>query len=208
MKNSIILLILLSIFSFIGVDNLSKVLPVSIGSNVLKHSIHVNKKAKPIASHSSAFSCKQGLWWRYVDPNAVAAVVMPRPGQPSIEYRYTSGFTIYSPDGSVFLAWQGDGNLVEYQTSSGRAIWASNTYHKGEILAFQPDNNIVIYDNRGRGVWDSGTMGYCGFTGQPGDRGATLYLSNTGELSLLGDDTGLLLGYAGTNSGSHFNQNY
>jgi len=96
---------------------------------------------------------------------------------------------------------------VIYDNASGRSRWASNTSNRGYILAFQADNNIVIYDSNGRGVWDSGTMGYCGYNGQPGDSGATLYIANSGDLALVGDGTQITMGYNQT-SGGHFGQNY
>ncbi|MVN21288.1 hypothetical protein [Mucilaginibacter arboris] len=209
MKNSILLFILFSVFTIIGPGNLSKVLPVSIGK-VLKDSTLINKKTKSTVSPSSAFSCKRALGLVSVDSRCGLIVNMPTYNQPSITYRYTSGFQIYSPDRSCFLAWQGDGNLVLYETATGRSRWASNTYHRGEILAFQPDNNIVIYDNQGRGIWDSGTMGWCFHQGQYGDAGANLYITNLdagGSLILVGIGDNINMG-SNASSGSHFRQDY
>lgn len=51
--------------------------------------------------------------------------------------------------------------------------------------------------------------GYCGYDGQPGRNcGATLYFSTTDDSNLTGDDTGLLMVYARSNSGMHFDQDY
>lgn len=203
-------------FTFIGLGNLSNILPIGV-DKVLKHSNRSNKKAKRITSLSSAFKsqpaigeCKKA---QFLYPANGAGIVMdmPLPGQPNIVYHYTTRFSAYSPDRSRLLAWQDDGNLVVYDTASGRSVWASNTSRRGENLAFQSDNNIVIYDNRGVGVWDSGTMDYCGHNGESSPNyGAILYLENAsagGRLSLKGKVDNIDMGYNGS-SGSHFNQSY
>jgi len=66
--------------------------------NALKYSSLLNEKAEPIASPSSAFRCKTASRIYNVDGSVAVVAIMPRPGQPGIEYKYTSGFIIYSPD--------------------------------------------------------------------------------------------------------------
>lgn len=186
----------------IGFNNCSKILPVNF-DNTSKYLGHLSKKPKSVVKPNSAFGYKASYALYRVDSRSSVAMVMPLPSQPAIEYRYTNGFNIYSGDGRFLLAWQGEGTLVLYDTVTGKSRWHSNTSRRGEILAFQPDNNIVIYDNKGKGIWDSGTMGYCGYGGQPGDNGATLYFYDNGSLTLVGDATDINMGVA-QGAGNHF----
>ena len=59
---------------------------------------------------------------------------------------------------SVTLAtFQGDGNLVLYN-SSYSAVWASNTFgNTGSKLVLQNDGNLVIYSSSGSAIWSTGT---------------------------------------------------
>jgi hypothetical protein len=52
-----------------------------------------------------------------------------------------------------------DGNLVEYSTS-GQAIWASNTpRHNGGRLRVQDDCDVVLLDGRENVYWHTNTGG-------------------------------------------------
>jgi hypothetical protein len=60
----------------------------------------------------------------------------------------------------TYVSFQGDGNLVVYN-STGTAVWASNTHtYPDAILAFQSDGNLVIYPsaNDFSALWDTGTQ--------------------------------------------------
>lgn len=58
------------------------------------------------------------------------------------------------------LILQGDGNLVEYVTSTGVPLWASGTAGSGATtLVFQDDGNVVLYTAAGVPVWATGTNG-------------------------------------------------
>ncbi len=64
--------------------------------------------------------------------------------------------------GNARLAMQQDGNLVIYDTRTGRARWASNTFGSGaNQLLFQDDGNLVLYRRDGRAVWATGTHDVC-----------------------------------------------
>jgi hypothetical protein len=81
------------------------------------------------------------------------------------------------------LVFQGDGNLVLYDTTgtSWKPIWASNTSGRGGTqLAFQGDGNLVIYTGNGTPIWASNTN----------NKGATkLTLRDDGNL-VITDDPG------------------
>lgn len=50
---------------------------------------------------------------------------------------YYQGFTLTSPNGVYTLVLQNDGNLVIYNNSKGRAIWAApNTWHNTDYIVF------------------------------------------------------------------------
>lgn len=69
------------------------------------------------------------------------------------------GWYVRAPNGRYTLTMQGDGNLVETVTSSGRPLWASNTAgHPGAELDEQTDGNLVIYV-AGKPLWASNTNG-------------------------------------------------
>jgi chitodextrinase len=68
-----------------------------------------------------------------------------------------AGRTILAPDGYK-VVMQGDGNLVEY-SSSGRALWASNTNNNpGAYAVMQLDGNLVVYKGS-RALWATYTNG-------------------------------------------------
>ena len=70
------------------------------------------------------------------------------------------GGALMSPDKRYLLIMQGDGNLVLYKMSTGRAIWESNTPNQGGVKAvMQYDGNFVVYSVNNNPRWSSGTGG-------------------------------------------------
>jgi hypothetical protein len=85
--------------------------------------------------------------------------------------------SLSSPNGTYSLDMQSDGNLVEYDSSSGAAIWASGTSgNPGARVVMQGDGNLVLYSSSGSPLWATGTSG---------DQGAYLSLSSSGQLEVL-----------------------
>jgi len=75
-----------------------------------------------------------------------------------------AGQFLQSPGGKFILAMQGDGNLVEYNTAAGVALWAppppSQTLgNPGDYAVLQADGNFVVYSQRGSALWASYTQG-------------------------------------------------
>jgi len=71
------------------------------------------------------------------------------------------GQAIWSPNGTVALSYQGDGNLVLY-TAAG-PVWSSDTHgNTAGFAAMQGDGNFVVYDAAGHPVWASDTSGMAG----------------------------------------------
>ncbi len=69
------------------------------------------------------------------------------------------GDTIESCNGAHRLAFQGDGNLVLYQ-SGGGSRWSSGTHDRGgDRVRFQSDGNIVLRSTSGSSLWSTGTHG-------------------------------------------------
>ena len=61
--------------------------------------------------------------------------------------------------GGQYAVLQSDGNLVVY-SSTGTAIWASNTVGSGaDRLVAQSDGNLVLYSPT-RAVWATNTVGH------------------------------------------------
>ena len=57
----------------------------------------------------------------------------------------TNNQSFTSAGGTTRLILQADGNLVLYQLSTGKALWASGTNNnKAKYLYFQPDGNLVL----------------------------------------------------------------
>ena len=94
----------------------------------------------------------------------------------------TAGQSISSPLDAYYLVMQGDGNLVEYN-SSGTAVWASGTYPNGSVAVMQASGNFVVLNSSGATLWASGTAG---------NPGAYLSLSNSGQLSVDETDGAIL----------------
>ena len=87
-----------------------------------------------------------------------------------------AGQSVTSPNGKHRLVMQGDGNLVVYNTATGRATWNSGTAgNPGARFAVQGDGNLVIYRANGTVAWNAGTHG------NPGTR---LVLQDDGNLVL------------------------
>jgi predicted esterase len=88
--------------------------------------------------------------------------------------------SITSANGRYTLIYQGDGNLVLYDNSSGKALWASNTAGRpAGVCIMQGDGNLVIYTVTGEVLWASNTSGY------PGSR---LLLQNDGNVVIYRPD--------------------
>lgn len=94
------------------------------------------------------------------------------PGQP-----------VASPSGAYVLVYQGDGNLVLYQ-SGGGALWHTSTYGTAPgHTAMQGDGHLVVYDAYGYPVWYSGTAG---------NPGAYLSVQDDGNLVIHSGSGGVL----------------
>ncbi|MCC7009999.1 MAG: hypothetical protein IT184_14425 [Acidobacteria bacterium] len=88
------------------------------------------------------------------------------------------GDIVRSRGGRVFLAYQGDGNLVLYD-DQGRPIWASHTDGQSTgVVAMQGDGNLVMYDADGVPRWASDT---------PGRPGAFLAVQDDGNVVIYAD---------------------
>jgi len=95
------------------------------------------------------------------------------PGTLTAGAELTSGQSITTPGGAYRLTMQGDGNLVEYN-SSGTALWASGTSgNSGAYVTMQSDGNLVLYSSSTKALWASGTNG---------NPGASLVLRDDGNL--------------------------
>ena len=84
------------------------------------------------------------------------------------------GDFITSPNGEFILIMQYTGELAVYQ--SGVAIWQSGTgssIEQKNVLCFQADGNLVIYDEASTPKWSSNTAGM---------KATTLSLQNDGNL--------------------------
>lgn len=70
--------------------------------------------------------------------------------------RLVAGESLGSPDGTLRLTYQSDGNLVLYAGS--HALWATNTAGRtAGGLILHPDGNLVVFDAAGDPAWASGT---------------------------------------------------
>jgi len=99
----------------------------------------------------------------------------PAPGVLVSGAQLLAGQSVSSPSGAYYLVMQGDGNLVEYN-SSGTAVWSAGTYPNGSVAAMLANGNFVVYNSSDDIIWSSGTAG---------NPGAYLSLSNTGQLSVV-----------------------
>ena len=99
-----------------------------------------------------------------------------------------AGSSVSSSDGRFTFIYQGDGNLVLYQSGVG-PIWASGTAGTSAGRAtMQGDGNFVIYDGGGAPIWHTGT---------PGNPGAYLRVQNDGNVVVYSAGGGALW-YTGT----------
>jgi hypothetical protein len=104
-------------------------------------------------------------------------------------HELTAGQSLTSCNGDYTLDMQGDGNLVLY-TSSGSALWASNTSGSAaDEAVMQGDGNFVLYTSSGSAVWASGTSG---------NAGADLVVQNDGNVVIY-SASGSALWATGTN---------
>ncbi len=63
-----------------------------------------------------------------------------------------------SPNGRYRLVFQGDGNLVLYDTVNGGAPWATGTHNQGGVtLRLRNDRDLVITRSNGQRVYESRT---------------------------------------------------
>jgi hypothetical protein len=78
----------------------------------------------------------------------------------------TGQMTYYGPGGATtasVLTLQKDGNLVIYPNAASAnaqtgALWSSGTSgNPGDVMFYQPDDNLVIYSNYGKVLWQSKT---------------------------------------------------
>lgn len=74
----------------------------------------------------------------------------------------------------VVLAFQGDGNLVLYDTK-GTPLWWSGTVGQGAKAVFQADGNFAVYTQDGATAWSSRTDGH---------NGAQLVIGTNGNVSI------------------------
>lgn len=103
------------------------------------------------------------------------------------------GETYFSPDGRFRLVMQGDGNLVLYRREDDgeKGVYATGTYVKpdgtlnphglgiGHRAVMRPDGNLIVYDEMGKQVWESGTAG---------NPNAQLAIQDNGNLVIYGKD--------------------
>ncbi len=99
--------------------------------------------------------------------NANAKAVCPRPAKgpqatPGIipaNTRLIENKRYYSPDKSVYLVHQSDGNLVLYKRvrrDAQVALWNARTYRQETRCAvFQGDGNLVVYNMVDNALWNS-----------------------------------------------------
>jgi hypothetical protein len=118
----------------------------------------------------------------------------PTPGSPGTvtgnTYLYP-GQSWYSPDGSISLDYQGDGNLVLYRNHSQPALWATGTnWNNPGFTVMATAGNLVVYDPAGNVQWASGTEG---------NTGAYLGISNSGGFVIYRTD-GSAAWWTGTGS--------
>ena len=72
---------------------------------------------------------------------------------------------------------QRDGNFVTYN-SKEVSTWAAHTWREGVMAALLLDGNLVVYDEKNRVVWESGTDG----VPKPG---VHLVMQNDGKLAII-----------------------
>jgi hypothetical protein len=99
----------------------------------------------------------------YCPKNPKVTIRVPGTGAGIIKANTTflRGKKYYSPDKSVYLVFQSDGNLVLYKLITPKylkALWDTATFNSSARCAvFQADGNLVVYNTSGNAVWDSFT---------------------------------------------------
>ena len=110
---------------------------------------------------------------RCPDPGNVAA-------SPTSTSQILPGGALSSNNGQYRLTYQGDGNLVLYDTLAGTALWSTSTFGTAPGYALmQTDGNFVVYDEDGVAQWASTTAG---------NPGAYLSVNDDGNLVIYGSD--------------------
>jgi hypothetical protein len=95
---------------------------------------------------------------RLASPAGSRAAAQPNVG--AFQWPRPTGGNIYICQSSNYkslLAWQTDGNLVDYD-ETGRARWSSRTAGRGEAVSFTQTGLLAVYDNVGL-TWASGAYG-------------------------------------------------
>lgn len=87
---------------------------------------------------------------------------------------------ITSPDGRYVLVMQSDGNLVQYEYATARAMWVRGRAIPGTILRMQSDGNLVLIAPGNIPIWQAGTGGR-------GGPDAFLQLQDDGNLVIYGN---------------------
>lgn len=81
---------------------------------------------------------------------------------------------ISSSNGCFKLIMQGDGNLVIYRNSNGKALWSSKTARSCTNRAcMQNDGNFVSYDCQNKATWSSKSQR---------NEGSSIIIQNDGNL--------------------------
>jgi hypothetical protein len=108
------------------------------------------------------------------------------------------GHHITSTSGRYRFVYQGDGNLVLYD--SGRSTWASHTSGKpAGVCVMQADGNLVVYAPGPHALWASKTAGHRGSGLVLQDDGNTVICDADGH-PLWATDTGVPTGPQATGS--------
>lgn len=92
--------------------------------------------------------------------------------------RLLPGQSLLSANGGYRLVYQGDGNLVLYDSQGSAAWWTGATGGAGQAV-MQSDGNFVVYDSAGVAQWVSGTSG---------NANARLVLLNNGDIVIYRSD--------------------
>lgn len=101
--------------------------------------------------------------------------------------RLVAGQAIVSANGRYRLVYQGDGNLVLYDLTTGAAPWFTGTSGAPGQAVLQGDGNLVVYSAGNAALWFSGTAG---------NSGSYLALQNDGNLVLYSPSGAALWWYA------------
>lgn len=85
----------------------------------------------------------------------------------------TIGESRISSNGEWEMTLLSNGNLIIKSTSTGQAIWSSNTTNSGATgVTMKNNGNLVLYGSSGNTIWSSSTN----------VAGSSAYISNTGKL--------------------------